>query len=153
MMADISFVREEVIGSLNTPQNQERSLYLVSQAMMYGRVRCSVFLNRLVCGNRSGNMDRETKYLIVIEKGDNNYSAYSPDVPGCIATGETIEETLENMRDALTFHLEAIAEEGEPLPYPRGVQSYLDAVEDSAGEEYFLTHISIDNVLPGAIPA
>jgi predicted RNase H-like HicB family nuclease len=98
-------------------------------------------------------MDEDAKYLIVIERADNNYSAYSPDVPGCIATGETIEETLENMKTALAFHLETITEEGEPLPYPRGVQSYLDAVEDSAGEDYFLTHISTDNVLPGAILA
>jgi len=98
-------------------------------------------------------MDEDAKYLIVIERAENNYSAYSPDVPGCIATGETIEETLENMRDTLAFHLEAIAEEGDPLPYPRGVQSYLNAVEDSAGEDYFLTHISTDSVLPGAIPA
>jgi predicted RNase H-like HicB family nuclease len=96
-------------------------------------------------------MDENAKYLIVIEKGEDNYSAYSPDVPGCIATGETIEVTLENMREALIFHLEAISEEGESFPQPRGVQSYLDAVEDSAEEDYFLTHISVDSVTPGAV--
>jgi predicted RNase H-like HicB family nuclease len=98
-----------------------------------------------------GPMDEGAKYLIVIEKGEDNYSAYSPDVLGCIATGDTIEETLENMREALIFHLETIYEEGEPLPQQRGVQSYLDAVEDSAEEDYFLTHISVDSVTPRAI--
>jgi predicted RNase H-like HicB family nuclease len=96
-------------------------------------------------------MEEGAKYLIVIEKGDDNYSAYSPDVPGCIATGGTIEETLNNMRDVLSFHLETISEEDEPLPQPRGVQSYLDAVEDSAGEDYFLTHISVDSVTPRSV--
>jgi predicted RNase H-like HicB family nuclease len=98
-----------------------------------------------------GPMDEGAKYLIVIEKGEGNYSAYSPHVPGCIATGDTIEETLGNMRDAVIFHLEAISEEGESFPQPRGVQSYMDAVEDSAGEGYFLTHISVDSVTPRAV--
>lgn len=98
-------------------------------------------------------MDERRKYLIVIEKGEDNYSAYSPDVLGCVATGATIEETLDNMRDALVFHLEALAEDGDPLPAPRGVQSYLDAVQDSVGEDYYLTHISVDSVASQAIHA
>jgi predicted RNase H-like HicB family nuclease len=98
-----------------------------------------------------GPMDEGAKYLIVIEKGEGNYSAYSPDIPGCIATGDTIEETLENMREALIFHLETISEEGEPLPNPRGVQSYLNAVKDSAGEDYSLTDISVDSVTPRSV--
>lgn len=98
-------------------------------------------------------MEEGAKYLIVIEKGEDNYSAYSPDVLGCIAAGDTIEETLETMRDALLFHLESLSEDNEPLPQPRGVQSYLDAVEDSAGEDYFLTHISVDSVTPRTVLA
>ena len=91
--------------------------------------------------------------LIVLEKGDNNFSAYSPDVPGCIATGDTMEETLVNMKEGLAFHLESLVEDGEPLPSPRGVQSYLDAVQGSQGEEYFLTHIDVNSVRPDLIPA
>lgn len=98
-------------------------------------------------------MDESRKYLIVIEKGESNYSAYSPDVLGCVATGDTVEETLGNMRDALVFHLEAMAEDGDPWPVPRGVQSYLDAVQASAGEDYYLTHVSVDSVAAQAIHA
>ncbi|MBI1294853.1 type II toxin-antitoxin system HicB family antitoxin [bacterium] len=98
-------------------------------------------------------MDKSGKYLIVIEKGEGTYSAYSPDVLGCVATGDTVEETLENMRDALIFHLEAMADDGDPWPVPRGVQSYLDAVQESAGEDYYLTHVSVDSVASQAIHA
>ena len=48
------------------------------------------------------------QYLVVVEKADTNYSAYAPDVPGCAATGDTIEETIEHMQEALRVHLEAI---------------------------------------------
>lgn len=56
------------------------------------------------------------KYLIVIEKAEYNYSAYAPDVPGCVSTGPTIEQTRRNMIEALEFHLEGMAEDGEPAP-------------------------------------
>lgn len=58
------------------------------------------------------------EYLIVIENAGSNYSAYSPDVPGCISTGATIEECSQNMRDALEFHLDGLREDGEPIPEP-----------------------------------
>ena len=93
------------------------------------------------------------KYLIAVEKGKDNFSAYSPDVPGCVATGHTMEETLANMKEGLSFHLESLVEDGEPLPSPRGVQSYLDAVHGSQGEEYFLTHIDVNSVQPDLILA
>ena len=50
------------------------------------------------------------RFLVVIEKGENNYSAYSPDLPGCVATGSTQEETIENMKQAIQFHLEGCAD-------------------------------------------
>jgi len=56
------------------------------------------------------------EYLIVIEKAESNWAAYSPDVLGCVATGRTVEETVENMRGALTLHLETMIEDGEELP-------------------------------------
>lgn len=93
------------------------------------------------------------KYLIVVEKSETGYSAYSPDVLGCIATGKTIEKTIANMKAALVLHLRGIMEDGEPLPKPRGVASYVDAVSNSEGEEYFLTHIATESVLPERILA
>lgn len=57
-------------------------------------------------------------YLIVIENAGSNYSAYSPDVLGCAATGATIEECSRNMRGALEFHLEGLRADGDPVPQP-----------------------------------
>jgi predicted RNase H-like HicB family nuclease len=56
------------------------------------------------------------KYLIIVEKTNTGYSAYSPNVPGCIATGKTREETEKNMKEAIEFHIEGLIEEGYPLP-------------------------------------
>ena len=56
------------------------------------------------------------KYAIVIEKAESNYSAYAPDMPGCVTTGRTIDETRRNMVEALEFHLEGMAEDGDPAP-------------------------------------
>ena len=66
-------------------------------------------------------------YLILIEGGGGtNFSAWSPDVPGCVATGETLEAVEHEMRDALAFHLEGLAEDGAPLPDPSGPGVYLE---------------------------
>jgi len=54
------------------------------------------------------------QYFVVIETGKNNCSAYCPDVPGCIAAGKTVEETLKQMQDALCFHFEGLAQEDAP---------------------------------------
>ena len=79
------------------------------------------------------------KYLIVLEKSEMGFSAYSPDVWGCVATGETMEQTLENMRSALIFHLR----DQKSVPQPRGIEAYLDALRDSEGEEFYLTHLAL----------
>ena len=60
------------------------------------------------------------RYLVVYEKGPTSYSAYSPDVPGCVAAGTTFEETRENMRGAIELHLAGLREDGLPLPEGRG---------------------------------
>jgi len=65
------------------------------------------------------------KYLIIIEKANKNYSAYIPDVPGCIATGKTIEETKKNMKEALDMHLEGLAEDGLTSPRPKAKADYV----------------------------
>jgi predicted RNase H-like HicB family nuclease len=61
-------------------------------------------------------MTRE--YLVVYEKGEKNWSAFSPDVPGCGSLGDTVEETRANMREALELHLSETAKAGEPMPEP-----------------------------------
>jgi predicted RNase H-like HicB family nuclease len=93
---------------------------------------------------------RGKKYLIVLEKGKTGYSAYSPDVLGCIATGKTSEKTISNMKSALKFHLQGTIEDGEEIPQPQGVKSYFEAANSSAGEEYIMIHISVAVVLPEA---
>jgi predicted RNase H-like HicB family nuclease len=67
------------------------------------------------------------RYAIVIEKGNGNYSAYSPDLPGCVTTGHTVEETRQNMAEAIQFHLESLALHGETIPPPQSVVDYVDA--------------------------
>jgi len=59
-----------------------------------------------------------TRYAIIIEKGDRNYSAYCPDLPGVVAAGETEEETVELMKEAIEFHLEGLKEDKIPIPEP-----------------------------------
>jgi predicted RNase H-like HicB family nuclease len=56
------------------------------------------------------------RYAIVIEKAAGNYSAYVPDLPGCVATGVTLEEVEQQIREAISFHLEGLREEGLPIP-------------------------------------
>ena len=76
------------------------------------------------------------RYLVVIEKSPRNYSAYSPDVPGCVATGRTLDETTQNMREALEGHLGVMADHGEPAPEPTAwaieVRSYNVPIEKTA---------------------
>jgi predicted RNase H-like HicB family nuclease len=61
------------------------------------------------------------RYVIVIEQANGNYSAYVPDVPGCVATGATLDEVQQAMQEALAFHLEGLREEGLPIPQPSTV--------------------------------
>ena len=67
------------------------------------------------------------RYGIVIEKANGNYSAYAPDLPGCIATGATIAETEEQMREAIKFHIDGLREDGQPVPEPTSVFEYVEA--------------------------
>lgn len=59
------------------------------------------------------------QYLVVIEQGSATFGAHVPDLPGCVAVGETREETIDLIREAIEFHLEAIAEQGRPPPTPQ----------------------------------
>ncbi len=66
------------------------------------------------------------KYAVVIEKADSNYSAYVPDLPGCIATGETLEEVEIEIRNAIEFHLEGMKQDGQPIPLPSSAVEYVE---------------------------
>ena len=57
-------------------------------------------------------------YLVVVEKGPTSYGAYVPDLPGCVAAGDTKDEVLSLIREAIEFHLEGLKEEGQPIPTP-----------------------------------
>lgn len=65
------------------------------------------------------------KFLIVIEKTNKNYSAYCPDLPGCIATGSTIEETEKNMYGAIEMHIQGMIEDNIPIPKSSAVAEYV----------------------------
>jgi predicted RNase H-like HicB family nuclease len=58
------------------------------------------------------------KFAVVVEKGPRNYSAYVPDLPGCVSTGKTFAETEKNIREAIEFHIEGMIEDGDPIPEP-----------------------------------
>ncbi len=66
------------------------------------------------------------RYAIVIEKAGNNYSAYVPDLPGCVATGATVEEAEAQIREAIEFHLDGMREDGIAIPQPVSRVDYVD---------------------------
>ena len=66
------------------------------------------------------------KYLVVIEKTGTGYSAYSPDLPGCVSTGATLDEVERNMHDAIDFHLDGLRKEGFPVPQPSSASTYVE---------------------------
>jgi predicted RNase H-like HicB family nuclease len=67
------------------------------------------------------------RYAIVIEKAEGNYSAYVPDLPGCVATGDTIPMVEEEIRSAIRFHIDGLKEDGLPVPAPTSIADYIDA--------------------------
>ena len=68
------------------------------------------------------------RYAIVIEKAEGNYSAYVPDLPGCVATGATVAETEAEIREAIVFHLEGMREDGLAIPVPQSQVEYVEIV-------------------------
>ena len=68
----------------------------------------------------------DSRYPVIIEPTATGYSAYSPDVSGCAAVGDTREETLHNFQDALSAHFEAMREVGEPIPKPNSLVDYVE---------------------------
>jgi predicted RNase H-like HicB family nuclease len=72
------------------------------------------------------------RYAVVIEKGESNYSAYVPDLPGCVAVGDTMEEIEAEIRAAIQFHLEGMREDGTPVPPPVSRVEYVE-LDGAAG--------------------
>jgi len=67
------------------------------------------------------------RYAVVIEKAKRNYSAYVPDLPGCVATGKSVREVEREIRKAIRFHLDGLREDGLPIPEPAAVCEYVEA--------------------------
>jgi predicted RNase H-like HicB family nuclease len=66
------------------------------------------------------------RYAVVIEKADSNYSAYVPDLPGCVATGATVEEVEREIKEAIRFHLDGLRQDGAQIPQPSTVCEYVE---------------------------
>ena len=72
------------------------------------------------------------RYAVVIEKGERNYSAYVPDLPGCVSVGDTPEEATAEIREAIEFHLQGMREDGLPIPKPSSQADYDEVGEQAA---------------------
>jgi predicted RNase H-like HicB family nuclease len=66
------------------------------------------------------------RYAVVIEKAEGNYSAYVPDLPGCVATGDTVKAVETEIRDAILFHIAGLKEDGLPVPAPTSIADYVE---------------------------
>ena len=66
------------------------------------------------------------RYMVVIERGENSWGAHVPDLPGCVAVGETREEVLELIREAIDFHIEGLKEDGVPVPSPASESDFVE---------------------------
>ena len=66
------------------------------------------------------------RYAVVIEKADGNYSAYVPDLPGCVATGDTVPAVEQEIRDAIRFHIDGLQADGLPVPQPTSIAEYVE---------------------------
>jgi predicted RNase H-like HicB family nuclease len=68
------------------------------------------------------------RYAVVIEKAEGNYAAYVPDLPGCVATGATVQETEREIQEAIKFHLEGLRADGLPIPEPSSRVEYIEVL-------------------------
>lgn len=67
------------------------------------------------------------RYAVIVEQGATSFGAYVPDLPGCVAVAETRREVLQLIQEAIEFHLEGLAEDGQPIPQPSSVIEYVEA--------------------------
>ena len=101
--------------------------------------------------NTRNHMKHMDSYLIVIENGKKNYSAFSPDVPGCIATDATLEKTIARMRSALKFHLEA----EDAIPEPKGIEWHFREDPELRADQgrLIFAYIPVADVVPALVHA
>ena len=66
------------------------------------------------------------RYLVVVEKGPTSYGAHVPDLPGCIAAGESKEEVVALIREAIEFHLDGLKQDGQPIPVPASTSELVE---------------------------
>lgn len=86
-------------------------------------------------------------YLLIIEKSDGNYSAFVPDLPGCITVGETIDEVIEHAREAITLYLETLLDQSKGIPSPNSLQHHLTQGvfnADALSPEYCIVSVQVD---------
>src|SRR6266550_5952589 len=115
---------KEAIVNLRTPQSRVESPSLDTPATMYIR---NVEKQVDSGGIEEIRSKRSMRYAMIIEQGERNYSAYLPDLPGCIATGKTIEELKQRMSEAIELHLRGMREDGLPIPEPTSLAEYVEA--------------------------
>lgn len=112
----------EVIVSLNTNPNLAALLCLARPPTTWHPARSTVSLNRQALRMSDSPM----RYAIVIEDAGSNYSAYVPDLPGCVATAVTLEEAEGAIREAIEFHLEGLRADGLPIPQASSRVEYVE---------------------------
>lgn len=83
-------------------------------------------------------------YLIVIGKTSTGYSAHCPDVDGCPSVGDTVEEVVANMKSAMEFHFEGLADDGDAIPTSSGAATYRQVMQESDADQYLLAHVQVD---------
>jgi predicted RNase H-like HicB family nuclease len=113
---------KEITDNLNIQQSQVASRLQDISAKKSRQVPYRAFSSK----PKSQGGNEMYRFLIIIEKGKQNYGAYSPDLPGCIAVGDTLEEVEKNMQEAIKMHLRGMIEDHEPIPTPRTTARYLD---------------------------
>jgi predicted RNase H-like HicB family nuclease len=77
--------------------------------------------------HKAGHDGPKMRYAVVIEKADGNYAAYVPDLPGCVASGESVAAVEREIREAIRFHIEGLKEDGLPVPAPTSLANYVEA--------------------------
>jgi predicted RNase H-like HicB family nuclease len=96
--------------------------------------------------NETGRVGMKQRFLVVYEHGKRNYCGFSPDIPGCISTGKTLKKMREMMREAIEFHLEGIAEDGDEMPTPVTANvdfKDLDDLEEGGVDHYVVEWLEI----------
>ena len=113
----------EAIVNSSTWRSPAGKLFQESPTTIWLRARSTVFSSKPVSGEIKVTAMR---YAVVIENAGSNFSAYVPDLPGCVATGATLSEAEGAIREAIEFHLDGLREDGSPIPPPSSKVEYVE---------------------------